>query len=322
MEGLVLEVVEADGRAPARYRLEEFPVTLGRAVDNTVVLDDPEVSAHHACIERDPTGRLVLRDLRSANGIFDYRTRAKVSEVVLSAREKLKLGGTTLRVRGASETLERTVISQLVLIPEDSVFSRRWVFPTLALTAAGTFLADEYLSAYRYPEVARLVFEAVALLIGVVVWTGFWSVLSKQLRRTFHFFEHGGATSAALIGLGVGSVVEGYVAFSSSWPPAAPLFDTAVTVIVLGWLAYKHLGFCSAWNTRRLKLVSALVAVVMVGTASLYEAANAPRFRTQPAFPRSTKPPAFRVARSQSIDEFFDGAKGLAKLADDAARRD
>jgi pSer/pThr/pTyr-binding forkhead associated (FHA) protein len=53
--------------------LKEFgvgkSVTIGRLPDNTVVIDNPAVSAHHARIFRDGD-RVVLEDLKSTNGTF------------------------------------------------------------------------------------------------------------------------------------------------------------------------------------------------------------------------------------------------------------
>ncbi|MHB8872273.1 MAG: FHA domain-containing protein [Myxococcaceae bacterium] len=322
MEGLVLEVLEPDDRAPTRLKLDSFPVTIGRAVDNTVVLDDPEVSAHHARIERGEDGRLVLRDSQSANGIYDLRSRRRVAELVLAERSKVRLGGSTLRLRAASETLERTVISRLTLLPDDSVFRHRWVFPVLALFTAGAFALDEYVSSYRYPEVARVVFGAVALLLALGVWSGAWALVSKQLRRRFHFLEHGGVASAAVLALALASTAESYLSFSSPWALPGRLLDAGCSALALGWLTYKHLSYCSPWSARRLKAVAGVVALVLVGTVQLYELANAPSFRAQPAFPPSMKAPSFRLARSQSLDEFFDAAKGLEGQADEDARRE
>ena len=322
MEGLVLELLEPDERAPTRLKLDNFPVTIGRAVDNTVVLDDPEVSAHHARIERDADGGLTLRDTQSANGIYDLRANAKVLELPLAERSKVRLGRTVLRLRAASEQLERTVISRLILIPDESVFRHGFLAPVLALAAAGLFVAEQVSSTYRYVESARILFGAVALLLAVGVWSGAWAMVSKELRRRFHFFQHGAVASAALLGLGAVAILEGYLSFSSPWPVPVRLLAQGLTALVLSWGSYRHLSYCSPWSPRRLKFIAALVAGVLVGTLELYERANAPAFRSQPNFPESMKPPSFRFGRSQPVDEFFDGARLLSDQADEAARRD
>jgi pSer/pThr/pTyr-binding forkhead associated (FHA) protein len=53
--------------------VKEFSVgastTIGRMPDNTIMVDSPAVSSHHACVFRDGD-RLVVEDLQSTNGTF------------------------------------------------------------------------------------------------------------------------------------------------------------------------------------------------------------------------------------------------------------
>ncbi len=55
-----------DGLVGARFELWSS-ATLGRAEDNTIVLADPSVSAHHAAIRRE-RGCWMVQDLNSTNG--------------------------------------------------------------------------------------------------------------------------------------------------------------------------------------------------------------------------------------------------------------
>ena len=48
--------------------LTNFPITIGRAPDNTLVLEDSWVSRHHAKIELEDD-QLFLTDLGAANGV-------------------------------------------------------------------------------------------------------------------------------------------------------------------------------------------------------------------------------------------------------------
>jgi pSer/pThr/pTyr-binding forkhead associated (FHA) protein len=47
----------------------EATVTIGRLPDNSIVIDHPSVSSHHACVFRDGAD-VVLEDLQSTNGTF------------------------------------------------------------------------------------------------------------------------------------------------------------------------------------------------------------------------------------------------------------
>ena len=79
----------------SRHTLSSFRITssgtIGRAPDNTLVLDDPLISKHHARIDVSPNG-LVVTDLGSTNGI--YVEGQRVSQVQVTRPVLLGLGST------------------------------------------------------------------------------------------------------------------------------------------------------------------------------------------------------------------------------------
>ena len=67
----VVEVLDRDGHARQVVPVARWPVTIGRAIDCDVVLDDPFVAAHHATLEEiDGVLTLVVgqRQRRAASG--------------------------------------------------------------------------------------------------------------------------------------------------------------------------------------------------------------------------------------------------------------
>lgn len=82
--------------------------TLGRALDNTIMILDRMISDHHAEIRRIPGGMYEITDLDSTHGTFVGKNR--VTRQVLEEGDEIILGATRLIFRQASE--------------ED--FTRRW----------------------------------------------------------------------------------------------------------------------------------------------------------------------------------------------------
>jgi len=88
--------------------LEENEITIGRAADNRIVLDDPTISAYHAVILQQE-GRFIVRDLNSSNGLKVNGTR--VSEAPLASRDQVKFGAVECLFQAASEELPQTAQS-------------------------------------------------------------------------------------------------------------------------------------------------------------------------------------------------------------------
>lgn len=78
----------ANGAVVGAVELTDF-VTIGRAADNTIVLDDGTVSAQHATVKR--KGDLhVIADCRSTNGIFFDGNR--VNDHIFAEGDVLSIG--------------------------------------------------------------------------------------------------------------------------------------------------------------------------------------------------------------------------------------
>ena len=74
----------------------EEAITIGRAPDNTITLDHPQVSRYHAIIERLGTRRRI-KDLKSANGVFINGQRIE-KEAWLNEGDEVRIGSIKLRL--------------------------------------------------------------------------------------------------------------------------------------------------------------------------------------------------------------------------------
>ena len=85
------------------FNLDEGKVTLGRSADNTISINNPAVSGHHAEIVLEGE-HYVLRDLGSTNGT---RVNAKdVKDVTLKAKDLIQFGSVELLYNSEVESTE------------------------------------------------------------------------------------------------------------------------------------------------------------------------------------------------------------------------
>jgi hypothetical protein len=89
-------VVQTDGAPPARFDLGGALIAVGRAADNDVILDDPQVSRHH-CQLKLQHGAYSFVDLQSRNGSAVNGQR--VEEVALADGDRIRIGNTTIEFR-------------------------------------------------------------------------------------------------------------------------------------------------------------------------------------------------------------------------------
>jgi hypothetical protein len=85
--------------------IDRARLTIGRVAENDVQLVDDTVSRHHAVIELQDGGRVVLHDLGSRNGTFIDGVRLTGSRV-LAGGEQLRFGDEQLRVESSGPGLQ------------------------------------------------------------------------------------------------------------------------------------------------------------------------------------------------------------------------
>ena len=92
-------LVHTENSAPVQFDLGGALISIGRASDNDVIVDDPLVSRHH-CQLKLQHGAYSFADLGSRNG--SYVNGQPVSEVALGPGDRIQLGDTEIefQVRG------------------------------------------------------------------------------------------------------------------------------------------------------------------------------------------------------------------------------
>ena len=90
-------LVTAGAREGTSIELGATPITIGRAAENTLVLEDDYVSGRHARLYPHE-GAWVVEDLGSTNGTYLDRTRL-TSPMILPVSTPIRIGKTVLELR-------------------------------------------------------------------------------------------------------------------------------------------------------------------------------------------------------------------------------
>ncbi|MDR3083615.1 MAG: FHA domain-containing protein [Streptomyces sp.] len=78
--------------------LQGQPITLGRAHDSTIVLDDDYASSRHARIYPDQNGQWIVEDLGSTNGTYLDRSRL-TTPTPIPPGAPIRIGKTVIELR-------------------------------------------------------------------------------------------------------------------------------------------------------------------------------------------------------------------------------
>lgn len=268
---LIIEVLAGARGAEVRQRLAvgDGPVTIGRALDNGLVLDDLHVDAHHARIERLEDGTLVLADLGSVNGLGTGRGRAP--RVAVGHGTTVTIGRTVLRFRDAAAPVPPAL--PLPSAAVETTAAGWWDRPrsrvaVLAGTAAFALL-DSWLGTVERGAAARSFGALLGMGALACLWAGVWSVTGRAVRGQFRFASHLAVVAAGLVAFRVLTHVDAWGQFllpaaTFLAPVQVGLWLFLIAAMVAGHLAAATaLGPVQRWRAGATAsgVVLALVAV-------------------------------------------------------------
>jgi hypothetical protein len=309
---IFVEQLTPDGEVLHRSKVTHLPVTIGRAYDNDIILDDPHTAAHHAQIELNQLDELIIADLGSHNGIT--YANARENFFVVDGDKIYRLGHTRLRIR----TVEYQVAAEVTDLTNHS-----WEGLLPALTGLALLLVTGLLSTWladlNQGTLSKYLLELVSVFGFAIGWSGIWALFGKLFTGHARFGRHLFIASAGLALLELWEHLSGLIAYAFSWE-TLQTFNVHPIIYICAIVLYFH--FMASGNKRPHRLKVYLAAVAILGSAitvtKKYQATN--HFSDELYMSR-IYPPAVRISGDRSMEEFMADAQALKEKVD-SARKD
>lgn len=314
----LIEAFDPHGALLARAPITRWPVTVGRALDCDLVLDDPFVAAYHLCIDRAADGpRTVQAEvLQTRNGArLQRKHHGQGERFDWPDGVPIDLGRAHIALR-----LADTPIADEQPLPR---FPWRAAAATAALAAlvllAG--LAEAWLEARDTAQYLKsLPLLLLATLAVMTVWSGAWAVANKVFAGSPQFWRHVRIACAAVLVVDAVQLLTHLVAFSFSLE-AFSRFASVLMVLVLAGALLAHLT--AMLPRRRVGLTWTVAAVVALGVPGWLGAQwlNHMRLGSE-LYMSSLFPPGLRVAPAVPVDQLLHDADALRGKLDRRLRDD
>jgi len=284
----LIELYERDGRVGRVIDVPHWPVSIGRALDNHVVLDDPHVAPHHALLGPDADGRVVVTPLPSRNGVVVGRKRLSGPAPLPPGGTTLTVGATRLRLRLGSETLA----------PERPLPGLGRMDRALPLVAGAVLLllllANHWVGLDPGADLSSWLPVAVGTPLMLAGWCGAWALMSKLFQHRFDFAGHLRIALPWLLGMALAEALWPQVTAALGLPTLWAL-GSAMQMLLLALLVRAHLTHVLPLHQRAVTAAVASVAVAGSAISLAMTWRGSDRWTSQPYM--STLPlPALRVA--------------------------
>ncbi len=319
---IIIEVLDRFGKVKERHKVNQFPIKIGRSYKNDIILDDNYVSPEHVELMVDGDGHIMATDLHSDNGLFTIHPVIRHDILTIQDNQRIRIGHTDLRFRSEDFSVKETFFDHGRPSQWHLVMTNGLILPFVWILTAGILLANQYFMTIREMHFNTLLASVLPVLIVIVIWTFIWSVISKIITHKFYFAYHGIHVGLLLSGFYFIELTFEYLEFIfpiSGLQTVLTVFsDLAFTLL----LFYGHLRQSTHFRKRKTKVISTVVASLIVGVAYLVSYVNQPQYSGQPDYSGLIKPPAFVVMEPSSSDTFFANTKSLAEFEHEEEKKE
>ena len=303
-----IEILDVKGNVIERHGFESFPVSIGRAYTNQVIVGDPYVCPMHLTIAPDEQGRLIARDLDSVNGLRGGPAGDRVATLEIQSGSQFRIGRTSLRYCSVDHPLAPTAVDGIELVS-------RLTSPVAAVAAGALVLMalclESFLSSIERVKAINIISEPLPIIATMLGWAGLWSLASRIVVSHFNFAPHATIACAALLGtslLGIGSE---WLEFFFPAIPMLWLLGLLGYGFVLAGLVYGHLGFASFMRTRARLRAALAVSIAVIGMNTISYFAARSRFSTVMEYTGVLKPVDASLLPATSVDQFIAGSQKI-----------
>jgi hypothetical protein len=310
----VVEVLDRDGHARQVVPVRQWPVTIGRAIDCDVVLDDPFVAARHATIE-EIDGVVALHVGDSVNGAQLASRRLKAAErATLSAGDVFQLGATRLRLRRAADPIP----PERVLLREPA--PGRIPLAVLVVALAAWNAAERWLGTDPGGRIIDYLPVVIGPFVALGVWCAIWSLGSRLFRHRFDYWRHARIASSYWLLSAATALALPLTAYAVGWAFPSRIANIAGAGVVWAMIL-AHLTLILP--TRRQVLAIGMSALFVAGVALFLTRNYQVNDRLfGELYVATLAPPVLRLASPVETSRFIDEARDLKTVLDTHVKDD
>jgi hypothetical protein len=304
---LIFKIYEQPGRSPVIRKLEGNRITIGRAYDNDLILTDPAISPHHAVIEMDENGEMVLHDLNSLNGIHFEHIGKINGKLGLKSGTEYLIGKTRVRVYtpdypvpdamtiGESRRLASLLVNPLVLV-------------TAILVVSFIYALEQWLNMFAEFKWQEIVNIELVIFGSTLLMAIFWAIIGRIFRHETNFRKQ---ATVVLIFIAAQFVLSKFFEFllfntlDYGISLAVMLFIEFLLIATLLWF---NLLLATNQSPLQRARTAIAVSIVIIALSMYSEMSFDSEFSNTPQYVKLLNPPPFRISGSVTEDEFLSSA--------------
>ncbi len=312
----VLEVLDRDGHVRQYLPIASWPVSVGRALDNDLVLDDVHIAPHHFSVAIDEAGVFVqvgetINGLRAGGTRLERGERSAVGNQAL----RLDVGDSHLCLRLA----EHPLAPELPIRTPRTLWHSVWPPLSAGLLVLVTLLFITWLDTDPDELTRALGDMLVKALSASLAWCAGWALLSKIFTRRSHFWWHVRVLLIAVLAIEAVTTGAHLLAYALSWPAISDFAFVLVYAVAAATIYFHVLGI-EPRKPGRMRAVMLGVFIAGSGLSLWFNLQARDQFGEE-LYMNHLFPPTWRLAKPVDSATFVKNAAPLQATLDEKAKK-
>jgi pSer/pThr/pTyr-binding forkhead associated (FHA) protein len=300
---LIIRIPDHTGRAPQYYRFNTNRITIGRAFDNDLILNDSTVSPHHAVIEVDDEGQIVLKDLSSLNGVYTNHHMRVHGTVTLESGNEFTVGKTHLQFYTPEHSVEETVQLEKANRLMDQLGN-----PAVSITAlimvAMLYAIEQWLnmiSEFKWQDIVNV---ELFILGGVLLVGIFWSVVGRIIRHEANFRKQVTVILIFVIFQFILSKFFEFLQFNTLNYYLSLSFFLIIEFVLMTILLWFNLNLATNQTSQQRRKTAFILSLLLISLTVYTEMSFNDEFSDRPDYVKKLDPPWLRLSGTVSENEY------------------
>lgn len=184
---VIIEQITRNNKVISYHKLQGDRITIGRAYDNDLVLQEEHVCPHHVEITFDESGAIVLSDNHSINGIRNSHNKKLEKTVKVTSGDIFVIGKCFLRILQPSHQVSQT--KQLNILEDIARFANQWPLAMLSFSSFFILLLlNAYLTSFHELIWSKVIAKSLMISIGLLLVPAFIALMARIFKKEVKFF--------------------------------------------------------------------------------------------------------------------------------------
>lgn len=316
---VAIEIVTRGEKVLSLHKFSGQKVTIGRAYDNDLVLQEEHICPHHATLSLDENGDMQLTDISEINGIKDKHSKPLGKFVKVSSGDVFVLGKMFIRVLQPNHAV--TPAKRLNIFEDISRSINHWYWALLTVVVFYcTSLLQTYLDNYHQVFWSKLTVQVLFVVLACMLLPLFIAIVARIFKKDVRFFGIVVFSFAILLSWQAITSVGNVLLFNWGGGALLAIAGSILEYGVFAALMWGSFYLASNLSLQRISLFSVGLTVLLASVMYLNDKGE-DKVVLFPQFSTKILPTSLLFATPESVDVYIEDTTSLFVAAAEEAKR-